>query len=217
MLSRARVVVLVEGRSDVAALHPLLKRFGDDVDVRAMGGATNIRRDLDDALHEGGVRRVLGLCDVAEARFYQRALADQGLPVRSPDDLADYGFHSCVVDLEDELIRALGPRQVLDVVTDLGLRRRFDTFREQPFWREQDLHAQLKRFAGTTSGRKATFARALAGALPAGAPPRPIALLIDQIGRALWEPPGPVLARFDGDGTARPGTANPRADSAPGS
>ena len=199
MRSAARVVVLVEGESDVAALDRPLRRFGPGVEVRAMGGATNIRREIARSLQDRQVRRILGLCDAAEARFYLRALADQGLPVDSPEDLAGYGFHTCVVDLEDELIRTLGPARVLDVVTDLGLQRRFDTFREQPFWRDASLHAQLKRFAGTTSGRKATFARALAEALPEDALPRPLALLADQVERAVRSPAGPALARFEPD------------------
>jgi len=204
MQSHGRVVVLVEGESDVAALTQLPGVHGpgtaDVVEIRAMGGATNIRQQLDGAVHEEGVLRILGLCDVAEARFYQRALADQGLTADSPSDLAAYGFHCCVVDLEDELIRAHGPESVLAELTDLRLTRRFDTFRTQPFWRDQGLHAQLKRFAGTTSGRKAAFARALTRALPPDRLPSPLARLIDQIGRALRERPRGPLARFDGAG-----------------
>ena len=211
MQLQGRVVVLVEGESDVAALTQLPGIHGsgpsDVVQIRAMGGATNIRQQLDCAVREDGVRRILGLCDVAEARFYQRALADQGFAADSPSDLAAYGFQCCVVDLEDELIRALGPDRVLGVLTDLRLMRRFDTFRTQPFWRDQNLHAQLRRFAGTTSGRKATFARALTRALPPDRLPGPLARLIDQIGRAVRERPHAPLARFDGDDAPYPPTA----------
>jgi len=202
MQSHDRVVVLVEGESDVAALTQLpgVRDHGtaEVVEIRAMGGATNVRQQLDRAVREDGVRRILGLCDVAEARFYQRALADQGFTADSPSGLAAYGFHCCVVDLEDELIRALGPDGALAVLADLGLMRRFGTFRTQPFWRDQGLHAQLKRFAGTTSGRKATFARALTRALPPDRLPGPLARLIDQIGRAVRERTRGPLARFDG-------------------
>jgi hypothetical protein len=147
------------------------------------------------------------MCDLAEAGFYLRALACRGLPVLSPADLASYGFHTCVVDLEDELIRALGPARALDIVADLGLRRAFSRFSGQPFWRDQTPHAQLKRFAGTTSGRKALLARAFAAALPPDQQPRPLALLLDQIGQALQARGGPPLARFPGSGTGNPGAA----------
>ena len=74
------VVVLVEGRSDRAALAVPVGRRGLDraVDVREMGGATNVRRHLHDAVTDAGTRRVLGLCDEAEADFVRRALTAEG-------------------------------------------------------------------------------------------------------------------------------------------
>lgn len=69
-------VVLVEGRSDVAAVEVLARRRGlvpgTDLAAIDMGGVTNIRREW--ARHSTGL--VLVLCDAAEAGFVRRVLAD---------------------------------------------------------------------------------------------------------------------------------------------
>jgi hypothetical protein len=212
MQTPARVVVLLEGRSDVAAVRVLLRTAGldgnghaHDVELVDMGGVTNVRHHLvrlvAGAPGTGATSRVLALGDVAEAPFLARALAVVGRPVGDLRDMAALGFHVCDRDLEDELVRALGPARVQEVLAGLGLQERFLAFRQQRAWRGRPVHDQLRRFAGTTSGRKLLVAQALAEAVePAGAPP-PLAALVGQVGAALADPgPGPPVRPFAGPG-----------------
>src|SRR4051812_8055271 len=140
-----------------------------------MHGVTNVGRFLSEV--EGGVA-VLGLCDSPERRFVARALRRRGHPVESDDDLARWGFEVCHRDLEDELVRALGTERVLAVLDELGERERFRAFQRQPQWRGRDVADQLRRFAGTHSGRKALLAERLAAALEPGTEPPPLAGLV---------------------------------------
>ena len=168
------VVVLVEGHSDVAALEVLANAQGvrDRVDLVAMGGVTNIRRHLGALATQRPEAVVLGVCDAGERRYLERA---EGLA----------GVFVCDRDLEDELIRAVGPDQVVGLLDELGELRRFRTFQDQPEWRERDLVDQLQRFAGTASGRKAVFARRLAQAIDGGRIPEPLAQLFATIRQGL--------------------------------
>lgn len=161
----------------------------DETDTRLelvdMGGATNVRRHLDDLLRRSEPPRVLGMCDAGEARFFQAALTAHGLAVPDSRAMGAVGFHVCDRDLEDELIRALGADQVLAVLDELELGDRFAALQQQPAWRGRSLHAQLRRFAGVASGRKALLGAALAAALSAGQVPGPLATLLDQIESAV--------------------------------
>jgi hypothetical protein len=194
------VVVLVEGRSDVGAVAALLGRAGIAVDARVdvvdMGGVTNIRQQLHRFVQPGRARRIVGLCDEGETRYFVRALELHGLSVERAEDMAGYGFHVCRADLEDELIRALGTGVVLGVVDGLGLSRRFERFQDQEFWRGRDLHDQLHRFAGIASGRKSRFAAALAEAVAPDGVPTPLRALVDHIRAALRTSGTPPLHPF---------------------
>jgi hypothetical protein len=179
------VVVLVEGASDAAAVRVLCEARGlerDDVDVREMGGVTNVGHHLR-ALPEGA--RVLGLYDAPEERFVVRALRAEGYDVADASDLTRLGFRVCDRDLEEELIRALGPSHVERVLAELGELERFRAFQRQPQWRGREVGEQLHRFAGTTSGRKLLLARRLAQELTPGTTPPPLASLIDAIARTV--------------------------------
>lgn len=164
------VVVLVEGHSDVAALDVLAQANGvrERVDLVAMGGVTNVRHHLDVLATQRPHAVVLGVCDAGERRYLERA---EGLA----------GVFVCDRDLEDELIRAVGPEQVVGLLDELGELRRFRTFQDQPEWRGRDLVDQLQRFAGTKSGRKAVFARRLAQAIDGGRVPDPLAQLFAAV------------------------------------
>ncbi len=168
--TRADVVVLVEGHSDVAALEVLAEAHGvrDRLDLVAMGGVTNIRHHLGTLATERPDAVVLGVCDAGERRYLEHA-----------DGLA--GVFVCDRDLEDELIRAVGPDQIVELLAELGELRRFRTFQDQPEWRGRDLGDQLHRFAGTRSGRKAIFARRVAQAVEATGMPQPLAALFAAI------------------------------------
>ena len=112
----ARAVVLVEGVSDQIAVETLAARHGRDlaaegIAVLPTGGAHGITRYLRLFGPEGTGARLAGLCDAAEEHIVRRGLAAAGLgSPGSRADLERLGFFVCVQDLEDELIRAAGPR-----------------------------------------------------------------------------------------------------------
>jgi hypothetical protein len=179
-----RIVVLVEGASDAAVVRVLCDGRGVDpetVDLRDMGGVTNVGhhlRELD------GSARVLGLYDAPEERFVIRGLRSTGRDVSTREDLRRLGFVVCDRDLEDELIRALGPARVESILAELGELERFRAFQRQPQWRGRDVSDQLHRFAGTASGRKLLLARRLAEELSPATIPAPLISLVDQIAHA---------------------------------
>lgn len=195
--SPTRVVVLLEGQSDIAAVRTLAAARGlpeadTALELVDMGGATNVRRHLDRVLHHSDPARVLGMCDAHEAGFFQRALLAHGLALADATAMGAVGFHVCDRDLEDELMRALGAERVLAVLDGLRLGDRFALLQQQPAWRGKPLQAQLRRFAGVASGRKALLAAALAAALRPEQVPRPLATLLDQIELAVRHAPGRI-------------------------
>jgi hypothetical protein len=162
--------LFVEGRSDVAAVSALARSHNVQltrVAVVSLEGITNVRREL--RAHRDGAPTAV-LCDAGETGFVTRTLdADDGLdhpPVR---------LFVCDRDLEDELIRALGPRRAAEVVRLAGIGDSFDRMSRQPQWRDEPLAAQLRRFAGAGAGRKELLAEAWATALLPGAVPAPLA------------------------------------------
>lgn len=182
------MVVLVEGASDEVALEALAARRGRDlgaegVAVVPLGGATSIGHFLDVCGPPGLGLPLAGLCDIGEERHFRRHLARVGLgsPV-DRDELAELGFQVCVADLEDELIRALGPETVQRVIEEQGETRPFRTFQGQPAQRDRPVEHQLRRFMGTHSGRKALYAGALVARLEAGRVPGPLERLLAGVG-----------------------------------
>jgi hypothetical protein len=182
------VVVLVEGASDAAVVRVLCAARGIDpevVDVRDMGGVTNVAHHLR-RVADG--TRVLGVYDAPEEQFVVRALRRQGYDVHDGADLAGLGFVVCDRDLEDELIRALGAARVEAVLAELGELARFRAFQRQPQWRGRPVTDQLRRFAGTTSGRKLLMARRLAEELDPETTPPALRALVDEIERTAAVP-----------------------------
>jgi hypothetical protein len=182
----ARAVLLVEGVSDQIALETLAVRRGRDLAAEGavilpIGGAHGITRYLRRFGPEGAGVRLAGLCDAAEEGMLRRALAaaSVGSPV-TREDSRRLGFHVCVEDLEDELIRAAGFALVEDVFDDQGDLRSFRRMQRQPAWRGQAREAQLRRFLGAGSQRKHRYARFLVEAVSLDRIPRPLdAVLAD--------------------------------------
>lgn len=178
-------VVLVEGESDRAAVATIALRRGLDlhragVSIVAMGGATNIRSHLErlgPRRHDGLV--VAGLYDLAEERFFRRAVDGAGAPRGS--SLEASGFFVCDRDLEDEMIRAIGVPGVLDVVEAAGEVAALRALQKQPAHRGGTTEDQLRRFLGTKSGRKARYGRLLAEAVPLDRVPRPLDRLLTHV------------------------------------
>ena len=170
-----RAVLLVEGVSDREAVLAAARVHGRDlaaegVRVVPMGGATAIRRHLAQVAATGPGVRVAGLYDLAEEDVVRRALG-------SPDPATAH-FFACVADLEEELIRAVGVAGVKAAVAEHGQGSALTTFRRQPAQRDRTPGAQLHRFLGTTSGRKARYARVLVERLEPAAVPAPLRSLL---------------------------------------
>jgi hypothetical protein len=91
------------------------------------------------------------------------------------------GFHVCVADLEDELIRALGPARVEAVIEAQGELRSLRTLQKQPAQIGRTIEQQLRRFIGSKSGRKLRYARALVDALDLAYAPRPLVAVLQQV------------------------------------
>ena len=169
-----RALILVEGPSDRIALETLAARRGRDlaaegVAVVSIGGAQAIARTLSGV---SGVR-VAGLYDVAEERAVRRGLERAGVS-------AD-GFFACVPDLEGELVRALGPERMLELVEVRGQLGAFTTYRKQPAQRTKPLEAQLH---GWLHNWKIRYAAPLVEALDLSNIPRPL----DDVLTSISEP-----------------------------
>jgi hypothetical protein len=182
--ARAHAAILVEGWSDQAALEALARRRGRDlraegIVVVPIGGATNVERFVQ-ALGPHGLRvRLAGLCDVAELRHVRRGLERAGVTASAGTE--DHGFYACDADLEDELIRALGTAAVERVLDAAGELVSFRRFQDQPAQRGRDLHAQLRRFLGTRSGRKVRYGALLVDALELDRVPRALDLALAHV------------------------------------
>jgi hypothetical protein len=184
--ARARAAILVEGWSDQAALEALARRRGFDlraegIVVVPIGGATNVHRFLQELGPRGLGVRLAGLCDIAELGHVRRGLERAGIAAPGgATAAADHGFHACDVDLEDELIRALGTAVVERVLDGEGELASFRRFQDQPAQRGRDLSAQLHRFLGTRAGRKVRYGALLVDALDLDRVPKALDLALDR-------------------------------------
>ena len=179
-LGDSRAIVLVEGISDQIALETLAARRGRNLEreggsVVPIGGAQAIGRFLTRFGPQGSDTRLAGLCDAGEEEVFRRSLerAGFGTDLTRPD-MERLGFHVCVADLEDELIRALGAASVEALLESQGDLASFRTFQKQPAWRGQRIEGQLRRFMGSADRRKIRYARLLVDALDLGRVPRPL-------------------------------------------
>ena len=178
--SDSRAVVLVEGISDQIALETLAARRGRNLDgegisVVPIGGAQAIGRFLTRLGDQASGATLAGLCDAGEEKIFRRSLERAGFGSDlTRSDMERLGFYVCVEDLEDELIRAVGPaaaEAVFDSQGDLGS---FRTFQKQPAWRGQRIEAQLRRFMCSADRRNIRYARLLVDALDLARVPRPL-------------------------------------------
>jgi len=172
--------VVVEGVSDKLALETLAVRRGrrldaEGVSIVSLGGAQAIGRFLESLGRRRPQVRLAGLCDAGEERDFRRALEHTGLGANlTRSDMERLGFFVCVVDLEDELIRALGTEAVEEVVDAQGELGSFRTLQKQPVWRDRPLAEQLRRFLGSGGSRKIRYSRLLVDALDLARVPRPL-------------------------------------------
>jgi hypothetical protein len=183
----AATAVLVEGLSDQLAVRRLAERRGRDLDAEGisvvpMGGAGNIASFLDVYGPRGLDVRLAGLYDAAEEGIVRRTLERAGLGADlTRAGMERIGFYACVEDLEDELIRSLGPAAVERILDSMGELDSFRTFQRQPAWRGRTIEHQLRRFIGTHSGRKIRTAPLLVDALDLTNIPRPLERLLAHV------------------------------------
>lgn len=177
-MSTHRAVVLVEGESDRAAVLTLARRHGRDlhregIEVVAMGGITNTRAfALRYGPHGLGVP-LAGLYDAADEDKLLRGLAAA--------DADPTAFFSCVADLEDELIRALGVDAVEAVIAEAAELRSLRLLAQMPAQHGWTRVQLLRRFIGSRSGRKAKYAALLTEALEPGREPEPLSALLGTL------------------------------------
>ncbi len=182
-----RAVVLVEGTSDQIALETLAERRSRDLEAEQVaivpiGGAQAIGGFLERFGPQGLDVRLAGLCDAGEERDFRRGLERAGLGSDlTRAEMEGLGFYVCDVDLEDELIRALGAdavEQIAEAQGDLGA---FRTLQKQPAWRGRPREEQLRRWMGSGGRRKIRYARLLVEALDLTEMPRPLNLVLAHV------------------------------------
>ena len=162
-------VILVEGITDRIALEAVAAKFGRDlaaegVEVVPIGGAQAIRRAA--AQYDG--ERVVGLCDAGEERWFRRVLG-----------VATY---VCVEDMEDELIRSLGPSGVEEVIAAQGELETFRNFQNQLAWRGRPVELQLHRWLRSAHRRNKRYPPLLIAALEPEQIPPPLAGVLAAAG-----------------------------------
>ena len=182
-----RAVIVVEGVSDRVAVEAVAARQGrhladEGVAVVPIGGAHALRSFLVGLGSRRNELRLAGLCDAGEELVFRTALERSGFGAGlTQADMERLGFYVCEIDLEDELIRALGPATVETILAahdDLGA---FRTFLKEPAWRGQRIEAQLRRFMGSADRRKIRYARLLSEALDTRQVPRPLSGVLASV------------------------------------
>lgn len=172
----ARMVILVEGISDLMALEAVAERRGLDMTsggtvVVPVGGAHAFELHREQ-FREQGVE-VRCLVDEAEKEILRSAITGVIDGAKGPDS-ESLGVFVCVEDLEDELIRAVGSAQVEAILEREGDLGSFRSLQNQPAWRDGDLTPQLRRFMGSGARRKLRYSRLLALELEPDRVPRPL-------------------------------------------
>ena len=131
---------------------------------------------------KGADFELTGLCDVAEEDIFRRSIAEAhlGLP-QTRADMERLGFFVCVDDLENELIRAVGPASVEAIFASQGDLGSFRTLQNQPAWRAQPVEDQMRRFLGSGASRKLRYARLLVEAVHLEYVPYPLDAVLTYI------------------------------------
>lgn len=173
----AETVVLVEGLSDCFAVEAVADRLGCDLDERGVavlpiGGVTNVGPFLALLGPAGRNVRLAVLCDAPEAPWLRARLERLGV---------SGGVFVCDRDLEEELIRSVGPEAVVAVIDRMGELESLRRMQQMPFHRGGAIGAQLHRFMGARSGRKYRYSRLLAEALDADRVPPPLRDLVAYV------------------------------------
>jgi hypothetical protein len=191
-------LVLVEGDSDAAAVRALAGLIGCDLElshiqIRSTNGVTNFPRVLAEFVRAHRNAQFCGMYDAADEQHVRRALVSAAVPLAADESLESFGFFACVSDLEEELIRALGPEAVEHMLETQAELTSFRRFQAMPQHCRTLVHQQLRRFLGTRATRKIRSAPRLVEALNVAELPRPLAHLAAK----LLDAAAPVPRRGD--------------------
>lgn len=178
-----RAVILVEGVSDQRAIEALARRRGrrledEGFEVIPTAGITNLGRFLELLGPDGYGVGLAGLCDHGEQPRVRQALDGAGI-AEADAPLERFGFFTCVRDLEDELIRALGPERMLNLLETNGDIRRFRSFQNQPVQRHKPIEDQFWRWLGN---HKIRYAPLMVDALDLDRVPTPLEMVLGRLG-----------------------------------
>jgi predicted ATPase len=179
----ARAVILVEGLSDQYALEALADRRnrnldGEGISIVAIGGASTIGTYLNLFGSSGFGLPLAGLCDLAEESTFGAALQRAGHTINARADMEQIGFFVCDIDLEDELIRAVGVADVVTVIDLAGDLPEFQTLQQQPAYSAASLDDQVRAFARR---HKIKYAPLLVDALDLAHIPTPLNGVLNSV------------------------------------
>jgi predicted ATPase len=181
----AQKVILVEGESDKLALEVAAEKLGLNLDGESMTivsleGAGGLKTFLKMLGTEGLGLRLAGLCDKDKEASWVKTLHSSGLGSgQIGKDMNAAGFFVSDIDLEDELLRALGEMRARQVITDVGDDGPFSIYSTQPGNSSKSqmelLHNFIKR-----GGRKVVYAVALTDELDRDSLPRPLKRVLEH-------------------------------------
>ena len=179
----SRAVILVEGPSDQYAVELLAERRGRNLDAEGVSvvpvhGAASFGTYMGLFGPAGFDLSVSALCDEAEERHFRRALERLGHTIGDRTDMEEYGFFVCVADLEDELVRAIGTTNVVEVIDQAGDLDEFGALQGQLKYRSASLDEQVRAFLRSN---KVEYAPLLVARLDLDAVPRPLSEVMNSV------------------------------------
>ncbi len=180
-------LILVEGVSDQVAIDSMAARQGrrledEGVVVLPVGGFGAVAGFLREYGPAGRDLGIAGLCDADAEQAVTQAIEDVGLePFDSTEGLAGFGWGVCRVDLEDELIRAIGPTRMIEVIEAEGELRSLRTLQRQDAWRDRPVEQQLHRFLRSKARRGTRYAALLVDAIDRADLPPVLAVPLDAV------------------------------------
>lgn len=183
----ARAIILVEGISDQIAIETLARGHGRDLAAEGVlvfptGGSCSLRRYLAEFAAAEPRPILAGLFDRDALPLLNRALAAAGLDApESVTGLAALGFHISTRDLEDELIRAIGPARLAALIEAEGEGGALATLGKQAEWRDRSAGDLLHRFLRSKASRSLRYARLIVEALDEDRIPAPLSAVLASV------------------------------------
>lgn len=178
----AETVIFVEGFSDFLAVRAFAETLGTDLDAAgvslvSLDGADILKHYLMLFGPSGLNVQLRGLCDLDKEGKWIDLLTAAGIAVADRTDLSDAGFQVADVDLEDELVRALGESVTEQVIDTAGLTGRLTSFEGQPANSGLGRQELLAAFVRT---QKIRLAPLLAAQVPDTDIPAPVKALLEE-------------------------------------